>query len=198
MILTSSSCIRERALSQTLSAIVKASIKQISMKKYVSTLLFLTIGLFVLGYFIVNTSKKRPVATPVATYQTGGSASTQDGPTTFTITNIDCSKTELENNVQKFSSTGQLCLVGASIKNGTDSTLLLSPLDQYVQVGNGTKIPISVEGQYYIQNNDWYKELAFDQTVSGVFVFEIPKDQSITHVEFHQSSGSKGAVIAVK
>jgi uncharacterized low-complexity protein len=132
-----------------------------------------------------------------ATAKIGEPAS--DGKFQFTVTAIKCgepSVTDSSGYVSK-AAQGQYCLVTISVKNIGDKQQLFSEDDQkLLNASNQQYSPDTTATLYNSNNSDVFvSEINPGNTVSGVLVYDIPKDQVPVTAELHDSSLSDGVKV---
>ncbi len=125
---------------------------------------------------------------------------TRDGKFEFMVKAIECGKTVVGPNqyLQK-TAQGQYCLVTLNIKNIGDRQQYFSEGDQKLLNSAGQQYsPDSTATLYNSDNSDTFlAQINPGNSVEGVLVFDIPKDQIPTTAELHDSSFSGGAKVTL-
>lgn len=124
----------------------------------------------------------------------------RDGKFEFVVKNIECGKSSvgpdqyLTKNAQ-----GQFCLLTLNVKNIGDKQQYFSEGDQKLLNSAGQQYsPDSTATLYHSNNSDVFlAQINPGNSVEGVLVFDIPKDQTPTTAELHDSSFSGGVKVSL-
>lgn len=123
----------------------------------------------------------------------------RDGKFEFTVNNVNCGQARVGNDVTGETAQGQFCLVNLTVKNiGTEAQML----DASSQKG------FSSDGSKYDANSmasvdanqgttTFLNNINPGNQVTGMVVFDIPKDKTLAKVELHDSPASGGVTVKV-
>lgn len=121
-----------------------------------------------------------------------------DGKFEFTVSSVECGKTSVGTN-QYLTKTaqGQYCLLNVSVKNIGDQAQSLLSSNQYLLNASGQKYSADDVATMYNTPNgtSWYNDINPGNSVNGAIVFDIPKDQTATTAELHDSAFSSGVKV---
>lgn len=121
-----------------------------------------------------------------------------DGKFEFTVSSVECGKTSVGTN-QYLTKTaqGQYCLLNVSVKNIGDQAQSLVSSNQYLLNASGQKYSADDVATMYNTPNgtSWYNDINPGNSVNGVIVFDVPKDQTPTTTELHDSAFSGGVKV---
>ena len=122
-----------------------------------------------------------------------------DGKFEFTVTSVECGKASVGSN-QYLTKTaqGQYCLLNVSVKNIGDQAQSLVSSNQYLLNANGQKYSADDTATMYNSTDTastWYNDINPGNSVSGVIVFDLPKDQTPVSAELHDSAFSNGVKV---
>lgn len=118
-----------------------------------------------------------------------------DGKLEFTLGAVECAKEKIGDDTVFAEAKGGFCLVSVEVKNNGTEELRLYSSDQFIVTGDGEKIAVDTDAQFYVENGGWYDNLEAGKTASGKLVWDIPVGASVDKFEFHAESDSAGAVI---
>ncbi len=122
--------------------------------------------------------------------------SARDGKFEFTITKMQCGIPQVGNEFVNKTAQGQYCELSMTVKNIGNVPQSLSSFNQYVYDAQNRKFTADDTATLYTTPNDqgsaWYNEINPGNTVSGVFVFDVPKDVTPVTAELHDSAYSGG------
>ncbi len=125
----------------------------------------------------------------------------RDGKFEFVVKSVECGKTTIgTNEYLKKDAQGQFCLMTVSVKNigneaqgffGSNQKLLNAQSQQYAAD--------DAAGVYVDQNySTLFSNINPGNSVEGVIVFDIPKDQTPVTAELHDSSFSSGVKVSLQ
>ncbi len=123
----------------------------------------------------------------------------RDGKFEFTVKSVTCGKASVGTN-QYLTKTaqGQYCLMDLTIKNiGNEKQSLLSS-DQKLFNAAGQEYSADDTATMYNSTDTastWYNDINPGNSVSGVIVFDLPKDQTPVSAELHDSAFSNGVKV---
>lgn len=147
-----------------------------------------------------STSSTKSSTTKAATTAKIGQAA-NDGKFEFTVTSVECGKTSVGSN-QYLTKTaqGQYCLLNVSVKNIGDQAQSLLSSNQYLLNASGQKYSADDTATLYNAPNgtSWYNDINPGNSVTGAIVFDIPKDQTATTAELHDSAFSNGVKVTLQ
>jgi hypothetical protein len=121
----------------------------------------------------------------------------RDGKFEFVVKSIKCGKTSVGSDFLTQEAQGQYCLLGVSVKNIGDEKQSLLSSNQYLFNAQGQKYSADDTATLYAapDSSSWYSDINPGNSVSGVIVFDIPKDQIPTRAELHDSAFSGGVSV---
>ncbi|HEY4963583.1 MAG TPA: DUF4352 domain-containing protein [Candidatus Saccharimonadales bacterium] len=139
-----------------------------------------------------NTQTKTPTLAKI------GQAA-DDGKFEFTVASVKCGQPSVSDSsgyVTK-SAQGQYCLMTVSVKNIGDKQQLFSESDQKLLNATSQQYSPDTTATLYNDNNTdaFLSEINPGNTVTGVLVYDIPKDQTPITAELHDSSLSNGVKV---
>lgn len=144
-----------------------------------------------------STSSTKPSTTKAATTAKVGQAA-NDGKFEFTVSSVQCGQTSVGSN-QYLTKTaqGQYCLLNVSVKNIGDQAQSLLSSNQYLLNASGQKYSADDTATLYNAPNgtSWYNDINPGNSVTGAIVFDVPKDQTPTTAELHDSAFSNGVKV---
>lgn len=124
-----------------------------------------------------------------------------DGKFEFTVSSVECGKTSVGTN-QYLTKTaqGQYCLLNVSVKNVGDQAQSLLSSNQYLLNASGQKYSADDVATMYNTPNgtSWYNDINPGNSVNGAIVFDVPKDQTPTTAELHDSAFSGGVKVTLQ
>jgi hypothetical protein len=125
----------------------------------------------------------------------------RDGKFEFTVTKLECGKTSAGTN-QYLTKTpqGQYCFLSLTIKNIGDVPQTLSSSSQYLYNAQNQKYSADDTATLYVApagtaGSSWYNNINPGNSVSGIIVFDIPKDATAVTAELHDSPFSSGVKV---
>lgn len=125
----------------------------------------------------------------------------RDGKFEFVVKNIKCGKTSVgTGEFLTKKAQGQFCLLNVTVKNIGDEPQSLFADNQYLFNASGQKYSADSTAMIYAapENDTWYSEINPGNSVEGAIVFDIPKDQTPTLAELHDSAFSGGIEVNLK
>lgn len=144
-----------------------------------------------------STSSTKSSTTKAATTAKVGQAA-NDGKFEFTVSSVQCGQTSVGSN-QYLTKTaqGQYCLLNVSVKNIGDQAQSLLSSNQYLLNASGQKYSADDTATLYNAPNgtSWYNDINPGNSVTGAIVFDVPKDQTPTTAELHDSAFSNGVKV---
>ncbi|OGL29629.1 hypothetical protein A3D14_01320 [Candidatus Saccharibacteria bacterium RIFCSPHIGHO2_02_FULL_47_12] len=143
-----------------------------------------------------NSSSEQSQQTPKnSTAKTGEPA--RDGKFEFVVKSIICGKPNVGSDFTTKTAQGQYCLLDVSVKNIGNEAQSLYSGNQFLFNSTGQKYSADDTATYYAapSGNTWYDNINPGNSVEGVIVFDIPKDQTPTSAELHDSALSGGVKV---
>jgi hypothetical protein len=123
----------------------------------------------------------------------------RDGKFEFTVQSIECGKSSVgASQYLTKTAQGQYCLLKVSIKNIGDEKQSLLSSNQYLYNASGQKYSADDTATIYNSPNtssSWYNDINPGNSVNGEIVFDLPKDQTPTSAELHDSAFSNGVKV---
>lgn len=144
-----------------------------------------------------NSSSSKSSTSKAATTAKIGQAA-NDGKFEFTVSSVQCGQASVGSN-QYLTKTaqGQYCLLNVSVKNIGDQAQSLLSSNQYLLNASGQKYSADDTATLYNAPNgtSWYNDINPGNSVTGAIVFDVPKDQTPTTAELHDSAFSNGVKV---
>jgi len=123
----------------------------------------------------------------------------RDGKFEFTVTGFTCGKTSVGDNPYLMKQAqGQFCMLNLTIKNIGDQQQSLLSSDQKLFNAAGQEYSADDTATMYNSTDTastWYNDINPGNSVSGVIVFDLPKDQTPVSAELHDSAFSNGVKV---
>lgn len=119
----------------------------------------------------------------------------RDGKFEFVVKSVECGKTSVgTNQYLTKEAQGQFCLMDLTVKNIGDQQQLFAESAQKLLNADGLQYSSDSMASLYNSNNTdtWLNQINPGNSVQGVIVFDIPKDQMPATVELHDSVYSSG------
>lgn len=123
----------------------------------------------------------------------------RDGKFEFVVQKVDCGKTEVGEQFLNKTAQGQFCLVSLSVKNVGDKQQLFDGSSQKAIGASGATYGHDGTAELYAnkQNQTFLNQINPGNQVTGLLVFDIPKDATIKTLELHDSPFSGGVKVDV-
>ena len=126
----------------------------------------------------------------------------RDGKFEFVVKSVDCGKISVgTNEFLTAKAQGQFCLLNITVKNIGDEPQSLFSDNQYLFNDAGQKYSADGTATIYASPDEtdvWLSEINPGNSIEGVIVFDIPKDQTPTSAELHDSALSNGIKVNLK
>jgi septal ring-binding cell division protein DamX len=125
----------------------------------------------------------------------------RDGKFEFTIKSVECGKASVgPNQYATKTAQGQYCLMTLDVKNIGNSQQYFSESDQKLLNASGMQYSPDNTATLYNSNNSdaLLAQINPGNTVEGVLVFDIPKDQTPVTAELHDSGFSGGVEVTLQ
>jgi hypothetical protein len=126
----------------------------------------------------------------------------RDGNFQFTVKSVKCGATQVgKNEFLRAKAQGQFCLATVTVKNVKNEPQMLLDSDQKAFSG-AAQYNVSTEAGLAANmdasgnsTNVWLQEINPGNSVTGVFVWDIPAGKKLTKLELHDSSFSGGVEV---
>lgn len=126
----------------------------------------------------------------------------RDGKFEFTVQSVECGKTSVgTNEYLTKKAQGQFCLLKLTVKNIGDEKQSLFSSNQKLFNAAGQEYSADDTATMYASSDDastWLNDINPGNSVSGVIVFDLPKDQTPIRAELHDSAFSGGVKVSLK
>jgi hypothetical protein len=125
----------------------------------------------------------------------------RDGKFEFVVKSVECGVASVGSNPYLTKTAqGQYCLLNVSVKNIGDEAQSLLSSDQHLFNASGQKYSADDTATLYNapDDNSWYNNINPGNVVEGAIVFDMPKDQTPTTAELHDSSFSGGVKVSLQ
>lgn len=124
----------------------------------------------------------------------------RDGKFEFTVKSIKCGTPSIGEGYSTKTAQGQYCLLDISVKNIGNEAQSLFSSNQYLFNASGQKYSADDTATYIAGGSatTWYNDINPGNGVEGTIVFDIPKDQTPTTTELHDSSFSGGVKVSLQ
>ncbi|MGY0232571.1 DUF4352 domain-containing protein [Longispora urticae] len=126
----------------------------------------------------------------------------RDGKFEFVVQKIECGKTQVGGEYLNKKAQGQFCMVTLAVKNIGDKPQTLYDSNQKgFGANNARYAPDSTAGLYANSEGDgsvWITEINPGNQVTGLVVFDIPKDGKLLTLELHDSAFSGGVKVKLQ
>ena len=126
--------------------------------------------------------------------------SARDGRFEFVVKKLECGKTTAgTNEYLTEQAQGEFCFLTVSVKNIGTEQQLFSESDQKLLDDTGTQYsPNSVATAYANNNKIVFEQINPGNSVSGILVFDVPKNTKVVKAELHDSAFSNGIAVKLK
>ncbi|WP_157641541.1 DUF4352 domain-containing protein [Longispora albida] len=145
-------------------------------------------------------SKAAPAA-PAPAPDPGIGVAVRDGTFEFTVTKVGCGTAQVGGQYLNKKAQGQFCLVTITVKNAGDKPQTMFDSNQKAHGANNVTYSTDSVATLYANSDGsqvWITEINPGNQVTGLLVFDIPKDAKLATLEVHDSSFSKGAKIRLQ
>lgn len=127
----------------------------------------------------------------------------RDGKFEFTVKSVECGKTEVvspETDALRQKAQGQYCLMTLAVKNIGNEQQYFSVSDQKLLNSAGQQYTADSTATLYNGGNSQplLAQINPGNSVEGVLVFDIPKDQTPVSAELHDSAFSNGVKVSLQ
>lgn len=124
-----------------------------------------------------------------------------DGKFEFTVSGIECGRATVGTNEYLTSTAqGQYCLLSVAVKNIGNEAQTFDGSSQVVYNAAGQKYSADSAAAIYANptNSTFLNQINPGNTVTGIVVFDIPKDQTPVTAELHDSPFSGGVKVSLQ
>ncbi|MBQ0892379.1 DUF4352 domain-containing protein [Micromonospora sp. U56] len=134
---------------------------------------------------------------PAKTAKVGQPA--RDGKFEFTVKSSKCGVAKVGSSMLGDKAQGQFCLITVNVKNIGKEAQLLDGSSQKAYTADGTEYSTDTEAGLYAnqEQSTFFNEINPGNQVTGVLVFDIPKNVKLTKLELHDSAFSGGVDVAL-
>lgn len=125
----------------------------------------------------------------------------RDGKFEFVVKNIECGRTTIgANQYLTKNAQGQFCLLTVSVKNvGNEAQGLFGSNQKLLNANNQQYAADDAAAGYLDQNyTTLFSNINPGNSVEGMIVFDIPKDQTAVTAELHDSAFSSGVKVSLQ
>lgn len=146
-----------------------------------------------------TTSESEKTENKPATPKIGEAA--RDGKFEFTVKSIECGKPSVgTNEFMTKQAQGQFCLLNVTVKNIGNEPQSLFSANQKLLNAQGQQFAADDTATLYAapQGSSWYSNINPGNSVEGAIVFDLPKDQTPTTAELHDSAYSGGVKVSLQ
>jgi len=122
----------------------------------------------------------------------------RDGKFEFVVKSVACGTTSVGGQYLNKTAQGQYCLATVSVKNIGDKQQYFSESDQKLLNASGLQYSPDTTATLYNSSDSsdvFLAQINPGNSVEGVLVFDIPKDQTPVSAELHDSSMSTGVKV---
>ncbi|MBO4208640.1 DUF4352 domain-containing protein [Micromonospora echinofusca] len=123
----------------------------------------------------------------------------RDGKFEFTVKSSKCGATKIGSDLVSSKAQGQFCLVTINVKNIGKEPQTLDGSSQKAYAADGTEYSTDTEAGLYANQGQstFFEEINPGNQVTGVFVFDVPKNVKLTKLELHDSAFSGGVTVSL-
>lgn len=123
----------------------------------------------------------------------------RDGKFEFTVKSSKCGVAKIGTDLIGAKAQGQFCLVTLNVKNIGKESQTLDGSSQKALAADGTEYSSDTEAGLYANKeaSTFFEEINPGNQVTGVFVFDIPKNVKLTKLELHDSMFSGGVTVSL-
>ncbi|MER5454639.1 DUF4352 domain-containing protein [Micromonospora sp. NPDC002389] len=123
----------------------------------------------------------------------------RDGKFEFTVESSKCGVKKVGSDLLGAKAQGQFCLVTVNVKNIGKESQMFDGSSQKAYAADGTEYSADGSAALYANKNaeTFLNDINPGNQVTGVIVFDIPKDVELTKLSLHDSMFSGGVVVAL-
>ena len=125
----------------------------------------------------------------------------RDGKFEFTVASVECGKPSVgTNEYLTKQAQGQFCLVNVSVKNIGSEAQTFDSSSQYLYDAANSKFSADGTASLYAnpQGSTFLNQINPGNSVSGILVFDVPKDKTPVTAELHDSPFSGGVKVTLQ
>ena len=120
----------------------------------------------------------------------------RDGQFGFTVTKVEPGVTSVGGDMLGEKAQGPFVLIHVAVENIGTEAQLFSDSSQKVRDAEGRQFSAETGAAIHLEDNDVFlNEINPGNTVTGVLVFDMPKDAKPTSIELHDSPFSGGVTV---
>jgi len=121
----------------------------------------------------------------------------RDGKFEFVVQKVKCGVSRVGNNLLGERAQGQFCLVTLKVKNIGKEPQAFTDGAQKAYAADGTEYSTNSSASIYANDEDstLFNEINPGNGITGVIVFDIPKDAKLDRLELHDSHFSGGVTV---
>jgi hypothetical protein len=130
----------------------------------------------------------------------GIGAAVRDGKFEFVVQKVECGQAKVGGEFLNKTAQGHFCLVTLSVKNIGDKPQLFADSNQKAFNATGAQYSTDSAATMYANQDGqsaWLNEINPGNSITGVIIYDIPKDSKIVRLELHDSAFSRGVKVAV-
>lgn len=125
----------------------------------------------------------------------------RDGKFEFTVASVECGKTSAgTNEYLTKQAQGQFCFVNVTVKNIGSEAQTFDSSSQYLYDAANAKFSADGTASLYAnpQGSTFLNQINPGNSVSGILVFDLPKDKTPVTAELHDSAFSGGVKVSLQ
>lgn len=125
----------------------------------------------------------------------------KDGKFEFTVNSVECGKASAgTNEYLTKQAQGQFCFVTVAVKNTGNEAQTFDSSSQYLYDAANAKFSSDSTASLYAnpQGSTFLNQINPGNSVSGILVFDLPKDKKPVTAELHDSAFSGGAKVSLQ
>jgi hypothetical protein len=125
----------------------------------------------------------------------------RDGKFEFTVASVECGKPSVgTNEYLTKQAQGQFCLVNVTAKNIGSEAQTFDSSSQYLYDAANSKFSADGTASLYAnpQGSTFLNQINPGNSVSGILVFDVPKDKTPVTAELHDSPFSRGVKVTLQ
>ena len=125
----------------------------------------------------------------------------RDGKFEFTVASVECGKPSVgTNEYLTKQAQGQFCLVNVTVKNIGSEAQTFDSSSQYLYDAANSKFSADGTASLYAnpQGSTFLNQINPGNSVSGILVFDVPKDKTPVTAELHDSTFSGGVKVTLQ
>lgn len=121
----------------------------------------------------------------------------KDGKFEFIVNGVECGRPNVGSDFLTKAAQGQFCLLSVTVKNIGNEAQSLFSSNQYLLNEQGQKFSADDASTLYAAPDgaSWYSDINPGNSVNGVIVFDLPKDQTPVSAQLHDSAFSNGVKV---